>query len=778
MRFPKIQPAAVVATLVVIASAIVPPRQPHQPQGKGTRLLTFNDTVLSPQFSASSRSVTWFSGGEDGTFISRTDNGSFVLENIVTGESSTFVAADQVPEGSVDYWIRPDLKKVMFATNHTKQYRHSYFANYQILDVASGALSPLVEDQAGDIQYAEFAPRGGAIAFVRGNNVFLSSCGNVTQITHDGSADLFHAVPDWVYEEEIFGDRKTLWFSPDGQYIAFLSFNETGVETFTVPYFMDGQAVAPSYPRELELRYPKVGTTNPRVSLSLLNVRSLETSTIPVDAFAEDDLIIGEVAWVTANHTSLIYRAFNRVQDNEKLVRVDIAEDFTSTLVRQRDGSDGWLDNNIAIAYVGAINGSEWYLDLSDESGWNHLYLYPVDGGDAVALTSGQWEVAGYVKIDTKRQLIYYLSMEHHSTERHLYSVSYATAEKTALVDDTVAGYWSASFSAGGGYYILSYSGPDVPYQELYSVNSTEPIRTITSNEALWNRLQEYKLPKISYFELEHPDGFSLNVMERLPADFDPAKKYPVLFTPYGGPGAQEVSKRYQSLTWTAYITSDPELEYVTYTVDNRGTGGKGRAFRATVAKHLGRLEPLDQIWAAEQLLQRNAFLDSAHVGMFGWSYGGFLTAKTLEADSGVFTTGLIVAPVSDWRFYDSMYTERYMKTDALNPDGYAETAVRNATGFRNAAGGFTILHGTGDDNVHYQNTAALVDLLVGAGVPPQKLNWLAFTDSDHGISYDGANRFLYKYLTEALFIEKNREPEQLTHQWSKKGAVGVRPEA
>ncbi|ORY71368.1 dipeptidyl peptidase 4 [Pseudomassariella vexata] len=763
------------ATLLCVGLAISPPRQPHQPLGNGTRLLTFNETAVSSSFGASSASVNWLEGGEDGQVIYRDDEGALVLENFFTGENSTFVSADKIPSDVWDYWIRPDLEKVLFATNHTKQYRHSYFADYSVLDVASGKVTPLVEDQVGDIQYAEFAPVGDAIAFVRGNNLFLSRNGTVSHITTDGGPDLFHAVPDWVYEEEIFGARKTLWFSPDGEALAFLSFNETGVETFTVTYYMDGRPIAPSYPRELDLRYPKVGSTNPAVSLTLLTVQSGDLLPVALDAFGAEDLIIGEVTWLTDGHSSFVYRVFNRVQDQSKHVRVDVDKASysapQSTVIRERDGSDGWLDNNMAIKYIGAVNASgDWYIDLSDESGWQHLYLYSMDGNEGIPLTSGDWEVDSVLKVDTARQLIYYTSTEHDSTERHLYSVNYATLEKQALVDDTVPAYWSASFSSAGGYYILSYQGPDVPYQELYSINSsTTPLRTITSNEALWTKLQDYALPNITYLTLDKPDGFGLNVMQRLPPNFDPTKKYPVLFIPYGGPGAQEVSKRFQSLNWKAYITSDPELEFITYTVDGRGTGYRGREYRSAVALQLGKLETDDQLWAAQELTARNSFIDATKIGIFGWSFGGFLSAKVVEADSGIFSLGLIVAPVSDWRFYDSMYTERYMKTYDMNQAGYNETAVRKTQGFKDIAGGFTILHGLGDDNVHYQNTAALVDTLVGDGVSPIQMEWRSFTDSDHNINHNGALTYLYKYLTELVYREKLRTSETLTHQWSKK---------
>ena len=238
---------------------------------------------------------------------------------------------------------------------------------------------------------------------------------------------------------------------------------------------------------------------------------------------------------------------------------------------------------------------------------------------------------------------------------------------------------------------------------------------------------------------------------------------------------AQEVHKMMSPFNWKAYIASDPDLQYITYTVDGRGTGFKGRAFRSTVTKHLGKLEPIDQVWAAEQLLSMHSYIDPEHVGIYGSSYGGYLSAKTLELDSGVFSFGLIQAPVSDWRFYDSFYTERYNKLLEENEEGYAETAVRNTTGFANAKGGFSVLHGTGDDNVHYQNTAALVELLVDAeGVNAEKFKMFAFTDAVHNIGVSNGGRFLYQFLTERLWEEKNREEEVLVHQWGRRDEEGI----
>jgi dipeptidyl-peptidase-4 len=648
-------------------SAIEPPRQPYQPSGNGERLLIFNETTPSATIRPRSISVSWTAAGDsDSQYITTNDAGDLILEDIVTGSSETFVPASALPEDLWDYTISSDASRLLVAANYTKQYRHSYFADYFVLDVASGESTPLVDDQVGDIQYAELAPVGDIAVYVRGNNLFLRdlASGETTQVTDNGDPDLFNAVPDWVYEEEVFGDRKTLWFSPDAKFVAFLSFNETGVETFRIPYYINGRELAEPYPDELELRYPKVGSTNPTVQLNVLTVDAGTYEEVSVDTFDPAELIIGEVTWVTDESEKFIIRTYNRVQDHDAHVVVDPVSLSTQT-VRERDGSDGWLENTLAISYVGSLSsgnttrrdGKSYYLDLSDADGWVHIYLYPVDGGEPIQLTKGEWEVSTIHHIDTARSLVYYSATTNHPTERHLYKVSWATGDITPLVEDDVPAFWTASFSARGGYYILSYLGPDVPYQELYTTNSTsKPLKTLVDNADFYDVLDEYRLPNISYFDLEHPDGYKMSVMQQLPANFDPAKKYPVLFTPYGGPNSQEVQKTFQTYGWAAYIGSDPELEFITYTVDNRGTGYRGREYRSLVTSQLGKLEPLDQVWAAEELARQHSFIDPKHVGMWGWSYGGYLTAKTLEVNSDIFAFGLITAPVSDWRMFSPFF--------------------------------------------------------------------------------------------------------------------------
>ncbi|TQV93634.1 dipeptidyl-peptidase IV [Cordyceps javanica] len=760
------------ASALTAASSVYAVQLPFPATSSGDRLLTYNETTPSPRLRPKTTQVKWIGAGDkDGQYISSSRDGDLVRQDIATGNSTIFVKKSQIPDDMNEYWISADDHTVLFAVNATQEYRSSSLADYTILDTITGKSQPLVENQAGDIQFAQFSPTGDSIAFIRGNDLYLRDAnGTVHRITKDGGPDQFNGVPDWVYQEEVLGAASAFWYSPDGRFIAFLSLNETGVGTFTIPYYMDKQKFAPVYPKELKLRYPKVGTTNPRVSLHLLNVETRETKNIPVDAFGEET-IIGEVAWVTKTHEQFIYRAFNRVQDLDKHITVD-TRTGDSTVVRERDGTDGWFENEQNIRFAGALKGScnsTYYVDTSDESGWTHLYLYPVKGGKAIQLTSGDWDVRRIVKVDTKRKQVAFLASKRHSTESHLYSVSWETLKTTPLVDDSRAAYYGASFSVGGGYYILSYQGPDILYQQLVSANSTTPLRTLESNEEYYNKTQQYKLPNTTWFELQHPDGFSLNVQQTLPAHFDPSKKYPVLFKPYGGPNSQTVTKRYAGLDWAAYLGSDPELEYIVVVVDNRGTAGKGRTFRCAVVRQLGTLEAADQIWAARALAARFPYINAGKLGMWGWSFGGFLTAKVVEADSGAFTFGLITAPVTDWRLYDSVYTERYMKTLRDNEAGYNRTAVRAVDGFRNIAGGVAVMHGTGDDNVHYQNTAALVDLLVGSKVSPAKLKVVPFTDSTHSISYNQASTYLYKFLTARLWDEVQRKDHGLVHQWSRR---------
>ncbi|CAZ79556.1 unnamed protein product [Tuber melanosporum] len=491
---------------------------------------------------------------------------------------------------------------------------------------------------------------------------------------------------------KIFRDRYTSWFSPDGEYLAFLRLMQ--VPTYTVPRYMAGKKVATPYPEERRIKFPKVGEKNPTLTFHLL------------ETYTPDNLVITDVAWVAEKHERVIVRTQDRTQDTEKLVLVDV-ESGNSRVVRERNATDGWLDNNLAITYVPRLSTPS-YLGISDYSGWAHIYLFP--------------EVTTIYSIDTKRGLVYYQSTERDSTERHIFSVSLDGKTKKSLVDITKERYYDASFSPGGGYYILSYSGPGLPWEELRSISPDTPVRVINDNASLKNKLSEYALPKISWSTLKHPDGYELNFMEYLPPNFHKGKKYPVIFRIYGGPGSQRTQKVFrQTIDFITYLGLDPELEYIVITVDNRGTGFKGRKFRSLVTGQLGKLEAEDQVWAAREYAKRD-YVDAKKIAIWGRSYGAYLTGKVLELDSGVFSLGLMTSPGADWPLYDTMFTERHVKLLATNRAGYNASAIIKTAGFKNVAGGFLIQHGTGDDNAHFQHAVVLVDALMYGGVGPEEM--------------------------------------------------------
>lgn len=770
--------------LAAVSSALAeiqPERQPHAPVGGGKKLLSYNDTTPSTAsyLRAKSVSVRWLNGGQDGEYITTNANKDLVRVNIATDNTTVFVPADKLPKGMNDYEFSPDLSSVLFSANSTPLYRHSFDSDYYLHDVRSGQATPLVAGQSGDIQDAHIHPDGKTVAFIRANDIYLrGKDGKVDRITTDGGPDMFNGIADWVYEEEILASRSAFWFSPDGNYAAFLSINETGVGTYTVPFYSRSasgfvpEKLAPLYPREQKIRYPKVGSTNPVVALNVLDVQSKKVSNIPLEGFGGES-IIGEVAWLSAKgHDKFIYRIFNRAQDMDKHVTVD-PKTLKTKVVRERDGTDGWLHNDLNIRFVGNVDAADdesknFYVDVSDMDGWTHIYLYSVDGGKPKQLTSGDWDVRGIVKVDESRQVVYFTAAKRHSTESHVYSVQFDGLLDT-VVDENVPAFWDASFSSEGHYYILSYKGPDVPYQELYEVDKSDPIKTITDNAELYKKLQEYNLPKVNYFELSHPTGVTMNVQQVLPPNFDPSKKYPVLFHPYGGPNSQQVTKRLPSYDWTQYLTSDTELNFIIYVVDNRGTGFKGRAYRNVLHGRFGEIEGDDQIWAAKEILSRHKYIDTDHVGMWGWSHGGYTTAKAVETDSGVLTFAMITAPVSDFRLYDSMFTERYMNTYEKNKAGYDRAEITKMDGFRNIKGGVSLTFGSADDNVHPQNSKLIIDKFVGQKLPPSKFKMFEFTDSNHNINFNNAPAFHYKFLTERVWDELQRTDKKMAHQWSKK---------
>lgn len=764
--------------LASAATAVSVTRSPNAPVGNGNRQLTFNDAVIDNTLSPrSASSFSWLAATgnstADGEYLTKNKAGDYIRASVLNNKTTVAVKASQIPAGTSLYAVDKQLRTIVVVGKpHRPEYLDPLLYNYWVIDVATGKSTPLMEGQNNDIAAIQLSPSGRAIAFIYKYNVYVWKCGKVKQITFDGSRDLYHGVCNWACATDLISG---LIFSPDEAQLAVISANNKDVYDYPVDFFTQGEdlttdKIAPQYPHNILRIYPNAGAkVVPKPEIRLVQLKNGTAITrVPSDEF-DGSNILGGFLWASDAHSTFIYEILNRVQDKAKIVAVDAAS-ASKKVIRERAADDnGWLrsDSFDINAFVGEVTGktAKYFIEVAEDDGWAHLYLQAIDGSDRIQLTKGEWEVRNLLTFDAERQVAYFTATKQHSTESHLYSVAFdASGKVTALVNEE-PGYWSASFTPSAKYYVAAYQGPNVPYQQLYKVGNDEALAVIQDNAALVKLIDTFSLPNITFYEMKHPDGFTMNVKRIVPPNFDPSKKYPVLFQPYGGPGSQRATKSFTSYSWVPYVSADPELGFIVYIIDNRGTGFKGRKFRSPIVGQLGKIEVEDQIWAAKELLATTPYLDANHVAFWGWSFGGYMASKIAESDTGVFTCALITAPVSDWRFYNSGYTERYMKTPDVNPAGYDARAVRKTAGFKNMKGGVAFMFGTADANVHPQHSRVVIDNLVGDGMLPSKLKTFEFTDSDHGIKYHGATRFLYRFLTERLWDELQRSDK--VHQWS-----------
>ncbi|KAI1870142.1 hypothetical protein JX265_006312 [Neoarthrinium moseri] len=665
-------------------------------------------------------------------------------------------------------WPSPDLKKVLIATDAKKNWRHSMTGIYWVLDVATQQAEPLDPSNPElRVQLAQWSPQSNAIAYTSNNNLFIRRIegSNVVQVTKDGGPEYFYGIPDWVYEEEVFGGNSATWWSENGDYLTFLRTNETSVPEYPVQYFIERPSGAKpdpgeeNYPEVRQIKYPKAGSPNPFVDLLFYDMARGDIFEVEVaDGFAPENLLITEVIWAG---TKVIVKETNRVSDIMRVVLVDVVARTGKTVrtsdVGKIDG--GWFEISQDTRYIPADPGNgrpeDGYIDSVIHENGDHLaYFSPLDNPNPVMLTSGKWEVDGGVSaVDLKGNLVYFRATKESSIQRHVYSVHLDGTDVKPVTDVSKEGFYDASFSSNAGYALVSYKGPGIPWQRVVSTpsNSEKYDHLIEENKELASKAQRYELPLLNFGTIKL-DDFEFNYIERRPPHFNPNKKYPVLFQQYQGPGSQSVSKKF-SVDFQSYVAA--ALGYLVVTVDGRGTGFIGRNARVVVRKNLGRWESHDQI-AAAKIWAAKSYVDAERLAIWGWSYGGFSTLKTLEQDAGqTLKYGMAVAPVTDWRFYDSIYTERYMLTPQENAGGYDDTAISNVTALSNNVR-FLIMHGIADDNVHMQNTLTLLDKLDLYGIENYDLHM--FPDSDHGIYFHNANQIVYDKLANWLINAFNGE--------------------
>lgn len=767
--------------------------RPHDPHATATvgsgKKVTLNQ-VLQGEWYANSHAIRWIAGtepGEDGLLLERAGGVGrdyLVVEDVrFRGETFDTQKAHSktlMEKGSFwvgqsevrtdEAWPNSNHKKVLIQSDHEKLYRHSSFGRYWIFDVETQEGEPLDPANVdGRVQSASWSPKGDAVVFTRDNNMFIRHLdSDVAQsITSDGGPNLFYGVPDWVYEEEVFAGSSATWWSGDGKYVAFLRTDESKVPTFPVQYFFSrpsGKQPKPGeerYPETSLIKYPKAGAPMSTVSLQIYDVAKNQVFEVPIeDDFEDEDRLITEVLWAGSTGR-LIVRSTNRESDMLKLILID-ATKRTGRTVRERDVlklDGGWFEISETTTFVpnnvddmegrkeDYLRPHDGYIDTVIHDGYDHLaYFSPLDNPEPRMLTEGDWEVVkAPAAIDLDWNLVYFIATKADSTERHLYSVDLNVGPSSIkdVTEQNAIGYYDVSFSDKAGFMLLTYKGPDIPWQKIMSTPGSRRDLldiTIENNEELAALASKTELPIELYYTI-NVDGFELNVVERRPPHFDPSgkKKYPVLFYLYNGPGFQEVDRRF-TVNFQSYVAST--LGYIVVTVDGRGTGYLGRAHRCIIRGNLGYWEAHDQIAVAKQFAAKK-YVDAEKIGIWGWSYGGFMTLKTLEMDAGqTFKYGMAVAPVTDWRFYDSVYTERYMHTPQNNPGGYDNATINNMTALSQNVK-FLVMHGFSDDNVHFQNTLQLLDKLDQANVKNYDVH--VFPDSDHSIYFHNANRIVYE---------------------------------
>lgn len=621
------------------------------------------------------------------------------------------------------YSFSEDETKLLLATEVEPIFRRSTLGVFYVYDRASKAL---VKISDAKIQEPTLSPNGKKVAYVRNNNMFLMDLksGQTQQITQDGAKNkIINGVTDWVYEEEFSFVRAFEWNS-DGSTIAFLRFDETDVPEFSMDVYGTEK-----YPSRHEFKYPKAGEVNAMVSLHTYDVASGKIAKIDLG----DAYYIPRIKFM--NHSgSLSVQTLNRHQNQLKLQLVNVKTGAVSLLLEETDKAYVDIHDNLTFLQ------DDSFIWTSEKDGWNHIYLYNAEGGLMNQVTTGAWEVTKYYGYDQNEDRIYYQSTENGSINRGVYSVESNGKKKKALA--VAEGHNAASFSADFTYFINNYSSATIPpVYTLHKALTGKKLKDIKDNTALSKKLAGYEIsPK--EFSTIAINGNDLNMYMIKPVDFDPAKKYPLFLYQYSGPGSQNVSNSWMGANdyWHQMLVSEG---YIIACVDGRGTGYKGSDFKKVTYLNLVKMETEDQIAAAKKLSEL-AYIDEERTGIWGWSFGGHMATNSLLKGNDTFEMAIAVAPVTSWRFYDTIYTERFMRTPEENPSGYDDNSPFNYPQL--LQGDYLLIHGSGDDNVHVQNTMRMVEALVQAN---KQFDWAIYPDKNHGI-YGGNTRIhLFNKMTD-----------------------------
>jgi dipeptidyl-peptidase-4 len=605
-------------------------------------------------------------------------------------------------------------KYLLIQTNTESIYRYSYATTYYLYNIITKETVKIHANENPQT-LGTFSPDETQLAYVSGNNLFVYNIQqkSTKQLTFDGEYNnIINGTTDWVYEEE-FAITQGFDWSPDSKYIAFMRFDESHVKQFQMAMYGD------LYPEEYTFKYPKAGEDNSKVSFHIVQIESGKVNPVNLGEYE----YLPRFQW-SPTKNEVFVSTQNRHQSHVKYHLVT-NPDSPVDRVFYEEQSDTYLDaDNIEL-----LSDGKSLLRTSEKDGYNHIYLLGFDGKQK-AITQGKWDVIDFYGIDEKNGLVYYSSSENGAINKTLYSISIKGAKKIALSD--LDGYHEAEFTPGFNYFIRTSSwGNKVPSFSLCN-NKGKVIQVLESNQALQSKLDGMKLSKKEFIQVDGAAG-KLNAWIMKPANFDPSKKYPVYFNVYCGPGRNTVTNEYGGMDYI-YHQLLTQKGYIVFSVDPRGTQYQGAAFKKSTYLQLGKLETEDLIAVAKNL-QKESYVDASRIGIMGWSYGGFMTSLAMTKGAEVFKMGIAVAPVTNWRYYDNIYTERYMRTPQENSSGYDDNSpVFFADKLK---GKFLLIHGSADDNVHFQNSMEFVDALVKAN---KQFEFFAYPNKNHGI-YGGNTR-------------------------------------
>lgn len=674
--------------------------------------------------------------------LNRTNGSSEVdIYAYKTGEKlASLVKSAEVPGLSrfSSYCFSPDETKLLLTTQSRKIYRRSTLGTFYVYDLNMNTARLLANHP---VQEPSFSPDGNRVVYAYNNNLYLKNIqtGTVEQLTNDGRKNhVINGIADWVYEEEFKFVRAFEW-SKNGDYIAYIRFDESKVPEFSMDVYGKGL-----YPDEQEFKYPKAGEQNAEVSLHVYNLSTGISKQVDLSSY--NNYYIPRLKW-TADPDVFSVQLMNRHQDVLDLVFVD-ARDLSSRLVLQ-EKDDAYVTVTDNLTFL----NSNSFIWTSERSGWNHIYLYDKSGSLINQITSGPWEVTEFYGFDPKTARVYYQSTEMGSMNRDVYSISSSGKNKVRLTQKD--GTNKAAFSSDFSYFINTYSNTETP--DIFTLHDGldgTPLREIKNNDELKKVVSGFMMSKKEFGTVDI-HGESLNMYMIKPADFNPDKKYPVLLYQYSGPGSQKVSNTWNVNTdyWHQILV---QQGVIVACVDGRGTGYKGRDFKKMTQLQLGKYEVADQIEFAKQLADL-PYIDANRIGIWGWSYGGLVSANALFQGPKTFSMAISVAPVSSWRFYDTIYTERYMNTPQENPDGYDQNSPLSHVDA--LEGDLLLVHGSADDNVHLQNTMRLADALIRAN---KDFDWLVYPDDNHSI--DGVNSRVHLYRKMTNFVKDHLgSPKKLT---------------